>query len=110
MRPMLERFLKAKATYSSAAVVQGHMQDRLIALLKQALKEAKIPTSAQYPKPHFNCALVSLEDRIFPARYQMRGWEGHAKRIIHTHAPHFAFGDFESWGDLCEMEHLCDLC
>lgn len=58
----------------------------------------------------WDCALVSLEDRIFPARYQLRGWEGHAKRIIHTHAPHFAFGEFESWGDLCEMEHLCDLC
>lgn len=58
----------------------------------------------------WDCALVSLEDRIFPARYQLRGWEGHAKRIIHTHAPHFAFGEFESWGDLCEMECVCDLC
>ena len=58
----------------------------------------------------WDCALVSLEDRIFPARYQLRGWEGHAKRIIHTHAPHFAFGVFESWRDLCEMESACDLC
>lgn len=58
----------------------------------------------------WDCALVSLEDRIFPAKYQLCGWEGHAKRIIHTHAPHFAFGEFESWGDLCEMECVCDLC
>ena len=56
MRPMLERFLKAKATYSSAAVVQSHMQDKLIALLKQALDANPHPLG-QYPKPHFNRAL-----------------------------------------------------
>ena len=57
MRANLERFLKAKATYSSAAVVQSHMQDKLIALLKQALADARPYPSAQNPKPHFNRAL-----------------------------------------------------
>lgn len=96
-----------KSTYGENAPHTTLSQETLVCELNNLY--TTLTTTPATPEL-WDCVLVSLEDRIFPARYQLRGWEGHAKRIIHTHAPHFAFGVFESWRDLCEMESVCDLC
>ena len=96
-----------KSTYGESEPRTTLSQESLVCELNNLYTTL---TTAPATPELWDCALVSLEDKIFPVRYQLRGWEGHAKRIIHTHAPHFAFREFGSWGDLCEMEHLCDLC
>lgn len=51
-------------------------------------------------------ALISQEDKIFPAQAQELSWKDSAHSVIKLHSPHFIFGAFSSWQDLIHLENL----
>ena len=49
---------------------------------------------------HWDAALVSKDDMIFPQANQLASWGVHGTRTVAMDIPHFPFGCFGSWDDI----------
>ena len=49
---------------------------------------------------HWDAALVSKDDMIFPQANQLASWGIHGTRTVAMDIPHFPFGRFGSWDDI----------
>lgn len=49
---------------------------------------------------HWDVALVSKDDMIFPQANQLASWGVHGTRTVAMDIPHFPFGCFGSWDDI----------
>ena len=49
----------------------------------------------------WDCALISTQDKVFPARACKAFFSLDSTRIIEVNQPHFVFNNFKSWEELC---------
>ncbi|WP_104696802.1 MULTISPECIES: pimeloyl-ACP methyl esterase BioG family protein [unclassified Helicobacter] len=73
----------------------------LESLIKELENLYNTLTTIPYYPQKWDRAIVSIDDKIFASKNQIRSWE--TCQIIKKNAPHFVFLNFKSWDDFCNL-------